>query len=289
MRSFPYALLVSSLVVGCSQAPHGSSAAPASDIQFASSTTDKTIVTADANVGIHLTANRQIIYRAAITLQVQSLTETDRQLKALVSKAQGFIAQLHDERSQGAQRGERWTVRIPVGEFEGFLEAVGKLGIADYRDVQSQDVTEEYVDLNSRLKNKQTLEARLLELVAKRGDEIKDILALEAELSRVREEIERIEGRLLLLKDRVALTTIEITAYERLDYTAPNATFTGKLAATFYVSVDRLRQFGETLALGIVALLPWAVVGAGVLIPTITGIRRRIKRTRPVAINAIVS
>ena len=106
-------------------------------------------------------------------------------------------------------------MRIPVPQFQRFVEETSRLGVSERREIQSDDVTEEYVDLEARLANKQQLEARLLELVAKRTDEIKDVIAVEAELSRVREEIERMQGRLRYLTDRVALTTVEITAYER--------------------------------------------------------------------------
>jgi hypothetical protein len=147
-------------------------------------------------------------------------------------------------------------------------------------------VTDEYVDLESRLKNKQTLESRLLELVAKRGDEIKDVLALEAELSRVREEVEKIQGRLRYLGDRVALTTIEIAAYERLDYEPPEATFGQRIASTFAVSLDRLRQCGQAIVLVFTALAPWAIAAAVVVLPLALLLRRRWRqsRTAPIAV-----
>ena len=149
---------------------------------------------------------------------------------------------------------------MPVPQFDKFVEEAGKLGVAQSRDITSEDVSEEFVDLTARLKNKQQLEARLLELVAKRSDEIKDILALEAELSRVREEIERMQGRLRYLTDRVALTTVELAAYERQDYKPPEApTFAAHVSQTFSDSLEGLRKFGEALVLVVVALTPWVI------------------------------
>ena len=213
------------------------------------------------------TADRQIIYRASINLHVKSFADTDRKITALVSDAGGYISQFNEDRSYGTQRGGRWMLRLPTQKFSSFLDAVADLGFAERRDVQSQDVTEEYVDLESRLKNKQTLEARLLELVAKRGDEIKDVLALENELSRVREEIEKLQGRLRYLSDRVALTTIEISAYERLDYQPPTITFAQQIANTFTVSLDRLRRFAQAVVLVATALTPWVVAALLVMLP----------------------
>src|SRR5262245_8210567 len=170
------------------------------------------------------TAGRQVIYRASISLHVDSFAKTDEKIAALVKDWGGYISQSGEDRSYGTQRGGRWTVRVPVDKFFTFLDAVGQLGVTDRRDVQSQDVSEEFVDLEARLKNKQVLDSRLVELVGKGGYEIKDGLALETELSGVREEIERMQGRLRYLNDRVTLTTVEITASERTDYQPPQAT-----------------------------------------------------------------
>jgi hypothetical protein len=240
---------------------------------------------ADTKATTQPTAGRQVIYRAAVNLSVKSFAETDRRIGALVNESGGYVSQFSEDRSYGTQRGGRWTIRVPVAKFTWLLDQVGQLGVAERRDVQSQDVSEEYVDLESRLKNKQTLESRLLELVAKRGDEIKDVLALESELSRVREEIEKIQGRLRYLTDRVALTTIEISAYERLDYEPPEATFGQRITSTFTGSLDHLRQFGQAVVLVLTALAPWVVAAAILGLPVVLAIRWR-RRARSTAVTA---
>jgi hypothetical protein len=226
------------------------------------------------------TAGRQVIYRASISLHVDSFAKTDEKIAVLVKDSGGYISQSGEDRSYGTQRGGRWTVRVPMDKFFTFLDSVGQLGVTDRRDVQSQDVSEEFVDLEARLKNKQALESRLLELVAKRGDEIKDVLALETELSRVREEIERMQGRLRYLNDRVTLTTIEITASERTDYQPPQATLAGRIRNTFWLSLDNLRQFAEELLIALTAIAPWAVVGTVILLPLAAVIRYRWRQWR---------
>jgi Domain of unknown function (DUF4349) len=292
MRLLSLLLLLTPFTIGCAQAPQASNpSSAAGDITLTSAATapDGNAPPASNNkAAMPPTAGRQIIYRATIWLRVKSFAEADRRITDLVKGAGGFIAQFHEERPQGLQRGGRWTVRVPVSQFDGFLDGVVQLGVADHRDVQSQDTTEEFVDLGSRLKNKQALEARLLELVAKRGDAIKDVLALEAELSRVREEIERLEGRLRFLSDRVALTTVEIVAYERFDFSPPEEKFLSKLAFTFRLSLDQLRQCAEAAALIVAALLPWAIVAALLFMPIAILIRFRLRRGRSAPVNAMV-
>src|SRR5262249_52967122 len=85
------------------------------------------------------TTDRQIIYRASLNLQVKSFADTETKISALVKASDGFVSQFSEDRSSGAQRGGRWTVRLPVTNFAPFLDSVTQLGIAERREVQSQD------------------------------------------------------------------------------------------------------------------------------------------------------
>ena len=268
MRPFQVALFALTATSGCAAAPPPPSAVPTSAAIEAS---------ADGTSAANK-ISRQIIYRASLLLYVTDFGAADQQIQKLTKDAGGYIAQFREDRPSGSIRGGKWTARVPQEKFDAFLDAVCSLGIAGHREVQSDDVTEEYVDINARLKNKQALESRLLELVAKRTDAIHDVVALENELARVREEIERMQGRLRYLTDRVALTTVEIAAYERIDYCPPQATLAGKIAHTFFASLDGLRECAEALLLCLVALLPWAFTFAVLCIPLVLAIRRRMTR-----------
>jgi hypothetical protein len=232
---------------------------------------------------------RQIIYRANIDLRVPDFGAVDKKIQVLLKESGGYLAQFREDRPYGAIRGGHWTLRVPADRFDQLLDDIASLGVAERREVQADDVTEEYVDLTARLKNKQQLESRLLELVAKRGDEIKDVLAIETELSRVREEIERLQGRLRYLSDRVALTTIEVMAYERHDYRPVEATLIGRIEHTFRASLAGLAQCAEALLLAAVALLPWLVVLAVAAAPLIIWIRRSLRRKPAQIVTASVA
>jgi hypothetical protein len=245
-------------------------------------------VAADQQASQDAAAGRQIIHRATLVLRVEDFGQTERKVAELVKASGGFVAEFHEDRSSGAQRGGRWTIRVPVPQFTRFVDQAGQLGVADQRETKADDVTEEYVDLGARLKNKQQLESRLLELVAKRGDDIKDVLALEAELARVREEIERMQGRLRSMVDRIALTTIQLTAYERLDYQPPlAATFPDRIRQTFSDSLTALRQCGEAWVLFVVALSPWLIAMFLLLGPLVWWARRRSRRPRAIVAQAV--
>lgn len=224
---------------------------------------------------------RKIVYRATLVLDVQDFSATEKQIAAEIASTGGYIATFHEQRQQGELRGGQWVVRVPVERFEEFVEAVSHFGIPRERTVQTDDMTEEFVDLSARLKNKQQLETRLLDLVAQRGETIQSVLALEAELSRVREEIERMQGRLRYLGDRVALTTVTITAREQREYLPPEApTLAGQLHATFFASLRSLRDLGETCLIALAALAPWLIVFLPLGLFAYYCLLRRLRRWR---------
>jgi hypothetical protein len=101
------------------------------------------------------------------------------------------------------------TVRVPRDRFDEAVGRIEKLGDVTHRDIKAQDVTDEYVDLQARLKNAYAMRDRLTDLLGRAAS--KDALDIEKELGRVTEEIERMEGRLKLLRDQIAFSTITVT------------------------------------------------------------------------------
>jgi hypothetical protein len=101
------------------------------------------------------------------------------------------------------------TVRVPRDRFDEAVGRIEKLGDVTHRDIKAQDVTDEFVDVQARLKNAYAMRDRLTDLLARAAS--KDALDIEKELGRVTEEIERMEGRLKLLRDQIAFSTITVT------------------------------------------------------------------------------
>ncbi|MBW3596675.1 MAG: DUF4349 domain-containing protein [Planctomycetes bacterium] len=229
-------------------------------------------------------ADRKIIYTATVNLVVPDFAAADRKIQSLARETGGFVAEFREDGQYGDRRSGRWVVRTPVKHFQKFLDEVTALGVPEMREISTQDVTEEYVDLEARLANKRKLEQRILDLLENQTGEIKDIIAVETELARVREEIERMEGRLRWLAQRVELTTVTIFAREEFDYVPPQApTFAGKVQSTWSHSLAALGKAGEALALVIVAIVPWLAVLAILLFPLLIWWRLRRRRNPVVA------
>jgi hypothetical protein len=101
------------------------------------------------------------------------------------------------------------TIRVPRDRFDDAIGRIEKLGDVTHRDIKAQDVTDEFVDLQARLKNAYSIRDRLNELMSKAA--VKEALEIEKELGRVTEDIERMEGKLKLLRDQMAFSTVTVT------------------------------------------------------------------------------
>ena len=101
------------------------------------------------------------------------------------------------------------TIRVPRDSFDAVIARIEALGNVLHRDIRARDVTDQYVDLEARLKNAYGMRARLQELLAKAN--VKEALEIEQQLGRVMEEIERMEGQLKLMRDEIAFSTITAT------------------------------------------------------------------------------
>ncbi len=230
---------------------------------------------------------RKVIYKGSLDLVVKDFAEAEQGLRGIIEKSQAFIDELSEDRRAGSQRYAKWVVRVPADGVQKFLDQTATLGSTQYRGLSADDVTEEFVDLSARMKSKRQLESRLLELVASKAGDIRDLASLESELARVREEIERMEGRVRYLSDRVEMSTITITMREEPPAVAPALppTFAARISQVFFQSLTALRELGEEFVLCVVAIAPFAFVLLVLACPLFyllyREVRRRSRRMSP--------
>ncbi|MDB5100153.1 MAG: hypothetical protein JWM80_4574 [Cyanobacteria bacterium RYN_339] len=211
------------------------------------------------------TAGLYIIRHGNLTLQVNSVKAAQERVSGLVKDVGGFISDSRLDASEGGVPAASLTVRVPATQFDKLLNALGDVGNVRTRQVTGDDVTLEYVDTTSRVRNLQKEEGQLLELL-KRAGKLSDVLEVERELSRVRGEIERSQGRLRHLSNQVDLATIEITLTEQVQI---STTSPWNLGATLENAIHNAeRELAGTLnwliTTGItlvVAVLPIFVLG----------------------------
>ena len=201
---------------------------------------------------------RVIIYTATVDLVVENLTAGQNKLTQLVKANGGYIAETKVGGESGSQRTGSWKVRVPVEKYEAFMAGAQRLGELQTINSNSQDVTAEFYDVSARIKNKRVEEARLQDLLRRATGKLSEVLQVEKELSRVRGEIEQLQGRIRVLSDLSSLTTVTISMREIKDYVPPAPpTFATEIARQFSGSIAIMKGVGKGLVLLGAALLPW--------------------------------
>jgi hypothetical protein len=224
---------------------------------------------------------RKIIYTAEVSLVVEKLNPAQQKLEELVRKSKGYIAETNVGGETGTPRTGTWKVRVPVDGYQSFLDAVSKIGEVQTVSSNSQDVSDEYYDIEARLRNKRVEEQRLIEHLKNSTAKLSDILLVEKEISRVRGEIEQMTGRLRVLANLTTLTTVTVTIHEIKDYVPPAPpTFATQITRTFFHSLGALGDFAKGVLLVVVALAPWLVIFALIGFPLLRwALKRKIQKS----------
>jgi hypothetical protein len=219
---------------------------------------------------------RRVIRTGHIGLEVEKFDNVSRRLLAIAEGAGGFVADSSYADEGGVPRGS-FVLRVPASRFGDVMRQVEGLGTVQSRQVSGQDVTEEFVDLEARVRNLERQEARLLTFMD-RATKIPDLMAIENEVSRVRGEIERLTGRLRFLTSKIELATIQAEVHQK-PKNAPGGFWDfqrtiARIQTAFLNTVRQIMGAAEGVLALAAALLPLAlVVGLAWF-----GIRRSLRR-----------
>ncbi|MCH8298038.1 MAG: DUF4349 domain-containing protein [Chloroflexi bacterium] len=151
---------------------------------------------------------RQVISQGSMSVEVPDVPTAAARVRAIAEGAGGFVEQLSSF-GVGESQESTLTVRVPQAEFFSVFEQIKALGEVQNENAGSEDVTERFIDLEARLKSAQREELSLLSLLD-RAEKISEILIIEQELTRVRTELERLQGQLNFLERRVDLASITV-------------------------------------------------------------------------------
>jgi hypothetical protein len=166
-----------------------------------------------SDTGVQAITAPLLIYNATVYMAVYEAKAAIDATVKLARDMGGYLVRRNDQTI---------IVRVPAAKYREALDAVGKLGDVIHREESVQDVTDEFLDLQVRVQNARALRQRLEQLLAQ-AKNVEEALMVERELARVTEEIERFEGRLKLLRELVAFSTITIEFKPRpVDQIQPN-------------------------------------------------------------------
>ncbi len=158
---------------------------------------------------------RKIIRNADITLEVPSTTDTQHQVTAIAESRGGFVVTSESKQRESVDPAQRTldiklVVRVPSPLFGVTFDEIKKLASnLPQENVSGQDVTEDFIDLDARIKTQKALEVQFLEIM-RRASEVEDALEVQRQIAEVRTDIEKLEGRKRFLENRASLSTITV-------------------------------------------------------------------------------
>jgi len=156
-------------------------------------------------------SGRLLVWTADFSVEVADLAKSAEQLSARMIALGGYV----EEKSDYGSQSQSFVYRVPKDAFNEALGDVERSGTVQRRHVKGEDVTEQYVDVETRLKNNLALRDRFRDLLAKAKD-VKDILLIEAELNRIQSEIDSMEARMRILKDQIQMSTIRVSLEQQV-------------------------------------------------------------------------
>jgi len=167
------------------------------------------------NVNTATTAAPTMVIRTGQAfIEVEKVDPAILKIRQLAAQVGGYITNSSVSGGRDQIRQATMEVKIPAPRYDEAVSSLSTIGKVETVNSQAQDVGEEYVDVTARVTNARRLEERLISLLSNRTGKLDEVLRVERELARVREEIERYEGRLRYLGARVATSTLTITVHE---------------------------------------------------------------------------
>ncbi|MCP5064753.1 MAG: DUF4349 domain-containing protein [Ignavibacteriae bacterium] len=203
----------------------------------------------------------KIIKTASARYKVKNVKEATYRIKAIAQKHGAYISDLRFQNDL-YKKENRFTIKVPQRYFDTVMDSVNTIvDFVEYENITTKDVTEEYIDLETRLKTKIEVKQRYENILRKNAKTVEDILKTEDKLRIIQEEIESAQGRLKYLTNKVAFSTIQIDLYETVDYIEEPTSYT----KTFW---DKTKQglingwtFIESFIIFLINIWPLLIVG----------------------------
>lgn len=221
---------------------------------------------------VDVSPGNKVIRRAHAELEAEDVIGAFHGVVRMVESRGGFVEDstlsidpASKDLSSGTRvgAGDRASVvaRVPAETLEPFIEELDQLGTVVVASIFSEDVTAQYVDTDSRLRNLKAQEIRYLELL-ERADNVDEILRIENEIWRVRGNIETLQGQLNYWNEQVDLATasVDIVSAETDPFRPLSRGLGNRLAAAIHGALDAALSGVENIIIGAGAILPWAVL-----------------------------
>src|SRR5438132_3551581 len=160
-------------------------------------------------------ANRKLIRNATVELEIVSFDDAVQKVTASASEEHGYVATTSSQKQANGKLRGQVVVKVLPENLDRFLQKIRGLGELKNQTLGTEDVTKTYFDTDARLKNAHVMEQRLIDMLKTKTGKVSDLLQVEKELGRVREEIEKMQGELKYWDSQVQFATVTISLAEK--------------------------------------------------------------------------
>ncbi len=158
-------------------------------------------------------SDRKLIKKGQIRGETNNISQAKDFIESITPTYDGYFTEEH-ESSYDTYIQQEFTIKVPTHTFDSLVDEItAYLKIVEYKHITVADVTEEFIDIQARLKTKKEFESRYVDLLSQ-ANNVTEILAIEEQLAKQREEIESVEGRMKYLQNQIDLATLQITIYQ---------------------------------------------------------------------------
>lgn len=212
------------------------------------------------------TTERKIVYTSSLDIETKNFDQDVESIRDLVSANDGFMEYTSvygSEEDYG--RTADFNVRIPVDNYNSFMDSVGSIGSVTYSDENANDITSDYVDVQARIKALKTKLSRLEEL-EQNATTVEDLLAIEDRINEVQTQIEQYTAQIKMYDNQVSYSTVYITVEEVVTYTEKQKdTFGRRVLTAISSSCSHFVSFVQTFIIGVIYVLPYILVALVIL------------------------
>lgn len=202
--------------------------------------------------------SRKIIKDATIYIETKEFDECIGKIEQLAKSLGGYSEDAKVSNYRSGQRKATYTFRIPEDKFETFILFDNVKGQITSKYVSNKDITDEYYDIDARIRALETEEERILDILGK-ATQMSDILQIEKHLTQIRKEIEDLKGALAMKDSLIELSTVNVEVSEVAFEKFTSQSFFAQVANVFIGSLNALMVFLRFFGLFLVAILPFAV------------------------------
>lgn len=278
-------LLAIGLLIGCLAACSGGNASTAEESYYGGALKNSDSAIGDtANASTEapaspLTAGRKIIRDAQLTIETKAFDDALSSLQKQVEEVGGYVESSETDGNGGTYRDAEITIRVPADKLDAFLAKAEGVGSVTYKATSARDVTDTYVDVQSRIAAL-TAEKEALTDLLRNAVSLSDILEVRDRLTRVTGELESYQARLNTLDSQIAYSTVTLTLREVELIVAPEGNFLQEIGTRFVNNLARIGKGLRGFAVWFLGATPWFLLFAVIVLAVVFIIRGSVRRRR---------